>query len=214
MPNFETGHNSCECVKDIIVGVFDIEGYLQDAMRRGDFNRVFVKLTDDITAPKFDSLFDKSNKVQVCSSDEFSKLEAIKLANQNWFIQVTPNRNFLLENYSWSPWQLLVGGMFLTGFLSIGLLVLTGHTELVAAQVDRRTLELSQSNRKLAARERQFRKLVQTQSAIADGRIRLFSALFSSVQKRPVFSAIPLNNGWMNRISGKNICMKTIRNSS
>lgn len=166
VPNFETGHNSCECVKDIVVGVFDIKGYLQDAMRRGDFNRVVVKLTDDITAPKFNSLFDKTSEDQISGSDEFSKLEVINLANQSWFIQVTPNRNFLLENYSWSPWQLLVGGMFLTGFLSIGLLVLTGHTELVAAQVDRRTLELSQSNRKLAARERQFRKLVQTQSAI------------------------------------------------
>ena len=50
--------------------------------------------------------------------------------------------------------------------MSIGLLVLTGENESVRSEVDKRTDELKESNSKLIASEQQFRKLVQTQSAI------------------------------------------------
>ncbi len=166
VPNFEAGENACECSKDVIVGVFDTTAYLYDAMRRGDFNHLAVTLTDDLNKPTFESIFGFENNIKTHGLLSLSTRESIRLADQDWLLQVSPKPNFLLENYSWSPWQLLVGGMLLTGFMSIGLLVLTGHTELVATQVDNRTQELSLSNRKLAARERQFRKLVQTQSAI------------------------------------------------
>ncbi len=163
VPNFEA---ACACSKDVIVGVFDTTAYLYDAMHRGDFNHVVVKLTDDFNKPKFESVFGLENDNKIEDLLGLGKIENIKFADKDWFLLVTPKPNFIAENYSWSPWQLLVGGMLLTGFMSIGLLVLTGYTELVATQVDKRTQELNLSNRKLAARERQFRKLVQTQSAI------------------------------------------------
>ena len=166
VPSYETGLNTCECIKGVVVGVFDIKAYLYDAMRRGNYKHIVVKLTDDVSKPTFESIFGLNNDEVTADPLNLTKLETIKLGNQNWYLQVAPNKNFLAEYYSWSPWQLLVGGMFLTGLMSIGLLVLTGHTEFVATQVDKRTLELKRSNLKLAARERQFRKLVQTQSAI------------------------------------------------
>ena len=166
VPRYETGANSCECVKGAVVGVFGIKAYLYDAMRRGNYKHIVVKLSDDVSKPKFTASFGLDSDEEAEDPFNLAKLETINLGNQNWLLQVTPNKNFLAEYYSWSPWQLLVGGMFLTGFISIGLLVLTGQTEFVITQVDKRTLELKRSNLKLIARERQFRKLVQTQSAI------------------------------------------------
>jgi diguanylate cyclase (GGDEF)-like protein/PAS domain S-box-containing protein len=166
VPNYEAGPNTCECIKGVAIGIFDTKAYLYDAMHRGNFRDIVVKLTDNFSHPKFDSVFGLNDGDVIEDPHNLAKLESIRLGNQDWFLQVTPKEKFISENYSWSPWQLLIGGMFLTGFMSIGLLVLTGHTELVATQVDKRTLELNRSNLKLAARERQFRKLVQTQSAI------------------------------------------------
>jgi diguanylate cyclase (GGDEF)-like protein/PAS domain S-box-containing protein len=165
-PNYESGPGTCECIKGVVIGVFDTKAFLYDAMHRGNYKQIVVKLSDDTSKPKFEAVFGANDGETVTDLLGLAKLESINLGNQNWILQVTPKNNFISENYSWSPWQLLVGGMFLTGFMAIGLLVLTGHTELVAAQVDQRTLELRRSNHKLAARERQFRKLVQTQSAI------------------------------------------------
>lgn len=165
VPSYETGLNTCECIKGIAVGVFDIEESLHSAMRRGNYKHIAVKLTDDVSKPKFESVVG-FNDQEMADPLGLTKLETVSFSKQIWFLQVTPNKSFLAEYYSWSPWQLLVGGMFLAGFMSIGLLVLTGHTEFVVAQVDKRTLELKHSNLKLVARERQFRKLVQTQSAI------------------------------------------------
>lgn len=55
---------------------------------------------------------------------------------------------------------------FLPAFVSVVLLILTGGNESIRMQVEERTKLLTQSNRKLKARDRQFNKLVQTQSVI------------------------------------------------
>ncbi len=165
VPIYETGANSCNCLKGVVAGVFDINLFLNNVMLRGNYRHISLKLTDDVSHPKLSSIFGL-NAEETGDGLGLTKLETLNFGNQHWFLQVTPNKNFFVEYHSWASWQLLVGGMFLTGFMSIGLLVLTGNTELVAAQVDKRTQELRRSNVKLAARERQFRKLVQTQSAI------------------------------------------------
>jgi diguanylate cyclase (GGDEF)-like protein/PAS domain S-box-containing protein len=166
VPSYETGPNTCECIKGVMIGVFDMKESLHSAMRRGNDKHITVKLTDDVVKPKFESIFGLSDNEEMADPLSLTQIKTINFGDQHWLLQATPNKNFLPEYYSWSSWQLLVGGIFLTGFMSIGLLVLTGHTELVVTQVDKRTLELKRSNLKLAARERQFRKLVQTQSAI------------------------------------------------
>jgi diguanylate cyclase (GGDEF)-like protein/PAS domain S-box-containing protein len=108
-----------------------------------------------------------SNKDQQVSDPlALTMLTTIDLGGHKWFLQVAPDKKFLGENYSWTVWQLLAGGMFLTGFMSIGLLVLTGQNESIRSEVDKRTEELKLSHHKLSASEQQFRKLVQTQSAI------------------------------------------------
>ncbi|MEQ1559326.1 MAG: EAL domain-containing protein [Methyloglobulus sp.] len=168
VPSYEQGINTCDCIKSIIVSVFDSEAFLQNAIRRGKHKEIDVKLTDARNGLSSGSALGLNGDTEAFNALALSltKFENVVIGTQPLSLKVTPNKNFLAEYYSWSPWQLLAGGMFLTGFMSIGLLMLTGNTELVAAKVDQRTQELNQSNRKLAAREQQFRKLVQTQSAI------------------------------------------------
>ncbi|SJM90575.1 putative Diguanylate cyclase [Crenothrix polyspora] len=61
---------------------------------------------------------------------------------------------------------LLLDGALLPVCISVVLLALTGYEESIKIAVDERTEELTQSNRKLRSRDRQFNKLVQTQSVI------------------------------------------------
>ncbi len=166
VPKYESEPNSCHCVRGVAVGIFDGHDSLQSAMRLSHNKHIAVKLADGLNKPKFEAIYGLDYEGVQTSPRALTRLEKVNFGSQNLFLKIMPTANFLAEYYSWSPWQLLAGGMFLTGFMSIGLLVLTGNTDLVAIQIDKRTLELKRSNFKLAARERQFRKLVQTQSAI------------------------------------------------
>lgn len=57
-------------------------------------------------------------------------------------------------------------GVFLPGFVSIVLLILTGRHEWIKIQVEQRTEQLVKKNHKLSKRDKQFKKLLQTQSVI------------------------------------------------
>ncbi len=155
IPDFTTD------AKNVIVGIFDIQESLENVIKRGNNKHVAVKLVNNITSETGSSPFDEVAKI----TDPLA-LRKTEIVKHLGFLQVSPSASFIDEYYSHSPWQLLLSGMFLTAFMSLGLLVLTGHTEFVSAQVDKRTQELRQSNQRLSASEKQFRKLVETQSAI------------------------------------------------
>ncbi|MFZ2169417.1 MAG: PAS domain S-box protein, partial [Methylococcaceae bacterium] len=166
MPVIETGEKSCQCVKGFVAGAFNIKNFVKDATGRGRIEHVIVNLVPEQSKPQQTSLL-LANKDQDASDPlALTMLKAIDLGGHKWILQVEPDNQFLGENYSWTVWQLLAGGMFLTGFMSIGLLVLTGKNESIRSEVDKRTEELRLSHNKLSASEQQFRKLVQTQSAI------------------------------------------------
>ncbi len=157
MPDLESNSNN------VIVGVFDIQESLENVMRRGNYKHIAVKLINNINEPKSHNNSALEEMARIANPLALSKIEIVKHLG---FLQVSPSEKFITEYYSRSPWQLLVSGMLLTAFTSIGLLVLTGYTEFVSSQVDKRTQELRQSNHRLTASEKQFRKLVETQSAI------------------------------------------------
>ena len=64
-------------------------------------------------------------------------------------------------------WLLFAGGMFLTGFISIGLLMLTGQNESVRAKIDKQSQVLKKSRKRHVTSTHLLRKMVQTQTAIA-----------------------------------------------
>jgi len=96
-------------------------------------------------------------------------LKPLNIGGQSWFIQVSPDLGFLGNYYSWPVWGILAGGMLLTSLMGIGFLIVTGQTELILVEVEKRTHDLNQSNRKLRLSEEQLRLAAtafQTQEGI------------------------------------------------
>ena len=167
MPAIETGKENCnKCLKSVVVGTFNIKNFVKDVMGSDSMEHLIVNLLLDQDKQQQASMLLSNKGQQVSDPLGLTMLTTIDLGGHKWFLQVAPDKKFLGENYSWTVWQLLAGGMFLTAFMSIGLLVLTGQNESVRSEVDKRTEELKLSHNKLSASEQQFRKLVQTQSAI------------------------------------------------
>ncbi|MGZ8187735.1 MAG: EAL domain-containing protein [Methylosarcina sp.] len=166
MPVFDVEETSCKCLKGVVAGVFNINRFVQDALANKNMNYVDIMLFDSQDKNRQQPIFRSHTGKKYANPLALFDQQIISLGRTQWLLNVAPNNKFLGENYSWSVWQLLAGGMFLTGLTSISLLVLTGHTESVRSEVYKRTEELKLSNSKLAASEEQFRKLVHTQSAI------------------------------------------------
>lgn len=152
-------------LKGLVAGIVNIEDFVRRAIDWKHFPHVAIRLYDGASLAST-VIFQSSDDWPLSDPLNLTATTTVNLAGQQWFLEIVPDKQFLSERYSWSVWQWLAGGMVLAGFMSIGLLVLTGHTETVRAEVDKRTEELNQSNMKLAASEQQFRRLVQTQSAI------------------------------------------------
>ena len=161
IPIVETGLSSCQCLTGLVAEVADTNHFVEAALDK--------KMTKHLVINIFDGkrpIFQSNNFQQRFDPLALAKQDAITLGDQQWLLETAPDDKFLSEYYSWSVWQLLAGGMFLTGFMSIGLLVLTGKNESVRSEVDKRTDELIEISKRYAASEQQFRRLVQTQSAI------------------------------------------------
>ncbi len=152
-------------LKGLVVGVINIKNFVGKAMDWKNYPHVVVKLFDGTSSAAI-TIFQSNDNRALHDPLNLTAFTTVNLAEHQWFLEIAPDQEFLSDHYSWSVWQWLAGGMVLASFMSIGLLVLTGHTEKVRSEVDKRTEELNQSNIKLAASEQQFRKLVQTQSAI------------------------------------------------
>ena len=165
MPVFETGENSCQCVKGLVAEVFNLKRFIEMAIDNTNIEHLVIKISEGKNE-QLQAIFQSKNIHELSDPLALANHDAVVVGDQKWLLEIVPDKEFLSEYYSWSVWQLLAGGMFLTSFMSIGLLVLTGQNESIRSEVDKRTEELKKSTSKLITSEQQFRKLVQTQSAI------------------------------------------------
>ena len=165
MPVVETGNNSCQCTIGLVAEVFNIKKFIEADIGNTNIEHLVIEISEGNSEQK-QPIFQSNNSQQLSDPLALANHNAVTLGDQKWFLEIVPDKRFLSEYYSWSVWQLLAGGMFLTSFISIGLLVLTGQNESIRSEVDKRTEELKKSTSKLITSEQQFRKLVQTQSAI------------------------------------------------
>ncbi len=148
-----------------------------------DQNSVFSFLTQwmgDCTGififtPLFFMFFDRSHSVwqQRLFSMGFPLLSLLIIIAVSYLVaehyQVESLRKIIHQSayYSESVGLLLSSGMFLTGFMNIDLLTLTGQNELARAEIDKQTQALTKSRKRHIASAHLFRKMVQTQTAIA-----------------------------------------------
>ncbi len=161
MPVVETGLTSCQCLKSLVVGVVNTNKFVEAALDKKMIKHLLINIFYETQ-----TIFQTNTLQKRFDPLALAKQDSITIGDQQWLLETAPDNKFLSEYYSWSVWQLLAGGMFLTGFMSIGLLILTGQNESVRSEVDKRTDESIEISKRYAASEQQYRKLVQTQSAI------------------------------------------------
>lgn len=161
LPNIASGPGSCNCLQSIVAGEFSVEELVHQAIMAAQARETSVTLQKANNI-----IYQSSQSRKALKLKHFSYAELFSLARDVVLLTVTPDDEALNARYYWFFWILMAGSLFLTGFVSLGLLVLTGNTETVREQVDKRTEDLALINRRLKASEQQFRNLVQAQSAI------------------------------------------------
>ncbi len=135
----------------------------------GDCTSIFI------FTPLFFMFFDRSHHVS------HQRLLSMVLPLLSLFVIVTVNflvvQHYEFESllkiispsvyYSESLWLQLADGMFLTGFMSFGLLKLTGQNESTRAEIDKQSQALIKSRKRHIANTHLSKKRVQTQTSIA-----------------------------------------------
>ena len=70
----------------------------------------------------------------------------LRFGGRNYQLSITPSSGFVGAHRSWQSWNLLVGGIVSNSLLGAILLLVTGTTKLVRAQVEERTQQLRESD--------------------------------------------------------------------
>jgi diguanylate cyclase (GGDEF)-like protein/PAS domain S-box-containing protein len=153
-------------MKGLIAGVFDLSQVTSAWSTQKQQHHINIKLYDSIDVAHEHAILQTPDTFPELDSLGLSALDTLTLADETWRLKVSPDATFLRNNYPFSVWQLFTEGAFLPGLMSLVLLMLTGRDESVDLQVSERTEALKRSNRKLISRDKQFQKLVQTQSVI------------------------------------------------
>ena len=85
-------------------------------------------------------------------SISFISLEArktLQVSENRWQITFIPSEQFLSSQTTWHVWLVMLGGLVLTSFIGVGLLVITGRTAHIEQQVNFKTRDLKLINNKL-----------------------------------------------------------------
>lgn len=175
-------------LKGYVIEALDFERFINNALNRKNIDHVNISLfkREDNGDKVF--LFQDGAQKPVPDPFAITTLKELTIGGQSWFIQVSPDSGFLSNYYSWPVWGILAGGMLLTSLMCIGFLIVTGQTELIMVEVEKRTHDLNQSNRKLRISEEQLRLAAtafQTQEGIMitdkNGRILRVNKAFSEI---------------------------------
>ncbi len=138
-----------QTLKGYVIEAFDIERFIENALVRKSIEYINIRLFEKTSNGEQQWLFPLEPKRAIPDPFAITMLKPLNIGGQSWFIQVSPDSGFLGNYYSWPVWGILAGGMLLTSLMGIGFLIVTGQTELILVEVEKRTHDLNQSNRKL-----------------------------------------------------------------
>lgn len=141
-----------------------LKGFTATVFRVDDeINEAFSYLSDVQLLVKIEDhnkkLFSNFPDIEPANLLSLQKVKQIKVADRIWTLTYQPSPFFYHSQLSWNIWWLLLSGLVITSFSSIGLIILSGHTLRTEELVRTRTLALTES-------EEHYRELVQAQLAI------------------------------------------------
>ncbi|MCF7971052.1 MAG: EAL domain-containing protein, partial [Methylococcaceae bacterium] len=128
--------------------VFSIEDQRTNALSALANNQLRIKITSNDDHEVFYSNFVDESYAPI-SFVSLQTIRTMHAAGNNWQVTYHPSDKFFSSQISWHVWWTLLGGLMLTSFAGVGLLLLTGRTAHIAEQVELKTRDLSNINKKL-----------------------------------------------------------------
>ncbi|MGJ8661998.1 MAG: bifunctional diguanylate cyclase/phosphodiesterase [Marinicella sp.] len=107
-----------------------------------------------------------SNELLTTRYENHVNRETIQLQGAPYRITITPTNTYFSEESSWSLWLAIMIALSFTGFLSVGLLTISGRQTLTAKEVKRRTKQLHIINRELQERNHDYKRIIENQPVI------------------------------------------------
>lgn len=138
------------------LAVLRIEDLLQTVLASRPMDTLRVRVRDLDAPPAQNLLFDSHPREpwQVSAMALIAR-QALNFGGRRYQVEFLPTQQFLGGHRSWQAWLVLAGGLLFSAILGAFLLVLTGHTTRVEAEVAQRTQELRWAEQ--SARERESR---------------------------------------------------------
>jgi len=130
----------------VIAVIYSIEDEKTSALASLVDNQlqIEIKMNEEVFYSNFINGADKAISFVTIETSK-----TIEAAGNSWQVSFRPSEAFLSSQLSWHVWWTLLGGLLLTSFIGVGLLVLTGRTAHIAEQVELKTRDLSHINDKL-----------------------------------------------------------------
>jgi len=165
-----------------VASIFYIESFIHATLSHDEYSIIDFELYDVTSTHQPQLLFSKKTDINPRSNHEQNDLltfqQALRVADRQWSVRFSSASSYSSKNGA--IWFVLSGGFFFTAMFSGFLMALSGRSGFVNQAVEEKTKDLAQlnyvltktnqalasSNKKLQDSEYQFRKLVQTQSAI------------------------------------------------
>lgn len=144
-PTHTTGEK-LQNLRGVVAVIFTIEDKKTDALiALADTQlQIEIRNNNDVFYSNF-----VDSKVKPISFVSLQTIKTIEAIGNTWQVEYKPSEPFLASETTWHVWWTLLGGLLITSFICIGLLVLTGRTAHIAEQVDLKTKDLSVINHKL-----------------------------------------------------------------
>ncbi len=117
------------------------------------------------TADGFVTLYANTDMLSTRYQNLINQSEVV-VRNQPHRITITPTNLFFTKESSWGLWLTLFIALNFTGFVGIGMLVLTGRQALTAKEVERRTIQLKLLNQQLNESNHNYQRIIEKQPVI------------------------------------------------
>lgn len=157
-----------------MIGVFRFDDIINAALQGLDTNGLVYRLIDASAPTSEQYLFESDEWEQRIftleergvfgGSTPIGKRYSMTTGGRNWKFDISPSQEYLAENRPQNVWLVLIAGMILTSLVGIFTMAVSGRSNMLREQVDRRTEALRQATEKAEAANRAKSSFLSTMS--------------------------------------------------